>query len=185
MKIKYVNQLLVLAILIVATPCYATTYLSKKEFIILASSDSDTQLVAKTLWLNEVLQKQIKQILDHKYPKLRLRYWQNSTSKDQQVKQTIWFLDEIGKERPISFGVSVVDNRVSLIKVLAFRESRGGEIRMHAFTDQFTDIGIDKNHQLDKHIDGISGATMSVTAINKITRIALMLHQLVSISKKL
>jgi Na+-transporting NADH:ubiquinone oxidoreductase subunit NqrC len=31
--------------------------------------------------------------------------------------------------------------------------------------------------RLDRHIDGISGATLSVNAINKLSRLALYLHQ--------
>ena len=31
--------------------------------------------------------------------------------------------------------------------------------------------------ELNRHIDGISGATLSVAAVNKLARLALMLHQ--------
>ncbi|MFT5452975.1 MAG: hypothetical protein ACI9N9_002473 [Enterobacterales bacterium] len=148
--------------------------ISKDEFIAMAiyssSSNSDEQLQSKSLWLNDELQVKITKILDHPYSKLRLRYLTNLT-----LKQTVWFLDEIGKERPISFAVSVIDRKISLMKVLQFRESRGGEIRMQVFTEQFNQIGVKSNSRLDQHIDGISGATMSVKAMKKIARLALML----------
>ena len=148
--------------------------ISKDEFIAMvigsSTSNSDDKLQSKSLWLNDELQVKITKILDHPYSKLRLRYLTNF-----KLKQTLWFLDEIGKERPISFAVSIIDRRVSLMKVLQFRESRGGEIRMQAFTDQFNQIGVKSNSKLDLHIDGISGATMSVTAMKKIARLALML----------
>ena len=161
-------------------PVSATTYMTQQEFINSAFGDSmpSQKPQAKTLWLDKAVQKKITAILDHRYPKLRLRYWlQQATDKIQ----TVWFLDEIGKERPISFAVSVVNGRVELIRVLAFRESRGGEIQMRAFTDQFFQIGLNNEDALDKNIDGISGATMSVSAMKKITRIALMLHKEVTL----
>lgn len=148
--------------------------ISKDEFIAMAvdssSSNSDSELQPKNLWLNDELQVKIIKILDHPYSKLRLRYLTNL-----KLKQTLWFLDEIGKERPISFAVSIIDRKISLMKILQFRESRGGEIRMQAFTDQFNQIGVKSNSKLDQHIDGITGATMSVTAMKKIARLALML----------
>lgn len=155
--------------------------ISKDEFIAMALDSSVTSptsasrsgtdsLQSKSLWLKDELQKKIITILDHPYSKLRLRYLTNPT-----LKQTIWFLDEIGKERPISFAVSIIDRRISLMKILEYRESRGGEIRMQSFTDQFKQIGVTENSKLDQPIDGISGATMSVTAMKKIARLALML----------
>lgn len=149
----------------------AVETMTKKEFLDLAYKGQLSEVVIKTLWLNEKQQTIIERILGHRYPKLRLRYWYHS-----EHSQSVWFLDEIGKERPISFAVSIINSRVDLIKVLAFRESRGGEIQMSAFSEQFNNIGIDAESKLDQHIDGITGATMSVTAMKKITRLALVLH---------
>lgn len=114
-------------------------------------------------------------ILDHPYPKLRLNYWLSD-----DLQQSVWFLEEIGKEKPISFGINIVHGQIKQIKVLAFRESRGGEIHMRAFSQQFNQAKLDNSLQLDKNIDGISGATMSVSAMKKIARTALLLHQQVS-----
>ena len=150
----------------------AATYMSTKDFVSLSFKD-ETNLKPQTLWLTEDIQKQIREILNHPYPKLRLKYWQ----KDQQ---SVWILEKIGKERPITFGISIIDNKVDDIRVLAFRESRGYEIRYQAFTDQFDQIGLTPEGKLDQDIDGITGATMSVNAMKKITRLALMLAKLVN-----
>lgn len=163
----------VIIVLLLAAPLsVAAKTISKKEFIAMAFTDTKSQPKPETLWLNDDLQAKATAILDHRYPKLRLRYWL-----DPANKQTVWFLDEIGKERPISFGISVINDRVDLIKVLAFRESRGGEIRMASFTEQFNNIGITDDTGLNRTIDGITGATMSVIAMKKITRLALVLHK--------
>ena len=156
-------------LIVLSTQCIYAKSMSKKQFI---SEAFDSQPEVKSIWLDERLQKKIKNILDHRYPKLRLRYWVNHNNNNQSV----WFLDEIGKEMPISFAISIIEHRVSLIKVLAFRESRGGEIRMQSFSEQFENIGLNDDSFLNKTIDGISGATMSVTAMKKVTRLALLLH---------
>ncbi|AOE49459.1 FMN-binding protein [Kangiella sediminilitoris] len=159
---------------VITIPAIAKKYLTKEQFIqqAFASIENGNEPTMKTLWLDDKVQAKITKILEHSYPKLRLRYWKYDD-------QTVWFLDEIGKERPISFGVSVKSQRINLIKVLEFRESRGGEIHMQAFTDQFEQIKLTDEYKLDKHIDGITGATMSVDAMKKIARVALMLDELV------
>ena len=150
----------------------AGTKMSKKEFLNKAFTGTQAEAKQKTIWLKDDLQSKIIDILDRPYAKLRLRYWIN-----KEEKQSVWFLDEIGKERPISFAVSIINRHISLIKVLAFRESRGGEIQMLSFTEQFKDIGLNNENKLDQHVDGISGATMSVSAMKKISRLALMLDR--------
>jgi hypothetical protein len=65
------------------------------------------------------------------------------------------------------------------VTVLAFRESRGWEIRHPAFTQQFKDATLIDN-ALDRHIDGVSGATLSVWAMTAVTRLALYLDTLIT-----
>ncbi|MBN4063775.1 FMN-binding protein [Cardiobacterium sp. AH-315-I02] len=125
---------------------------------------------AKVLWLNKDLKKQIVNILQHKYKGLRVRYW-------HQGKKTAWILEEIGKEKYITTGFVINNNKIEQVKVLAFRESRGWEVRYDFFTDQFKQARLKENHQLDKTIANISGATLSVRALRKLARIALLLDQ--------
>ena len=122
------------------------------------------------LWLSKDLKQQITDILDHKYKGLRVRYW-------QQENRTAWILEEIGKEKPITTGLVINDGQIELVKVLVFRESRGWEVRHDFFTDQFKKAKLVEDNQLDKHIDNISGATLSVRALRKLAQIALLLDQ--------
>lgn len=110
-------------------------------------------------------------ILNHEYQGLRVRYW----SRDDR---TAWIFNEIGKELPITIGVVVEANKVVQIDILAFRESRGGEVRYPFFTKQFRGLSLTASHRLSDTIDGISGATLSVWAVTRATRAALYLHQL-------
>ena len=120
------------------------------------------------IWLTGERKDTVKQILGHRYTSLRVRYW-------QEAERSAWILDEIGKDQPITVGVVVNAGRMENIKVLVFRESRGWEIRHPFFTDQFKQASLEADHQLDRQIDGISGATMSVRAMKKLATLALYL----------
>ena len=63
------------------------------------------------------------------------------------------------------------------VKVLIFRESRGWEVKYPFFTDQFKGATLVSDNNLDRKIDGITGATLSVNALTKLGRIALLLHK--------
>ena len=125
---------------------------------------------ADVLWLDKELKQQIVEILDHKHKGLRVRYW-------QQDKKTAWILEEIGKEKLITTGIVINNDKIELVKVLVFRESRGWEVRHDFFTDQFKQTKLKDNNQLNKSIDNISGATLSVRAVRKLATIALLLDR--------
>jgi hypothetical protein len=125
---------------------------------------------AEVLWLDKTLKEKIAGILDHNYSGLRIRYW-------QQDKKSAWVLDEIGKEKPITAGIVINNGEIEQLKILAFRESRGWEVRHDFFTGQFKQASLKHDQQLDKKIDNISGATLSVRAVSKLARIALLLDQ--------
>ena len=90
---------------------------------------------SKKLWLRKLLKEEVKSIMGHDLGVLRLRYWY----KDDR---SAWILEEIGKERPITTGIVVNKNKIELVRILIFRESRGWEVRHPFFTDQFKDANL-------------------------------------------
>ncbi len=142
-------------------------YPSQEEFLLEAFNGAtpDTEII----WLKGDVKDTAAEILGHPYPGLRIRYWGEGS-------RTAWVLEEIGKVKPITVGLVINDDRLEKIRVLAFRESRGWEVRYPFFTDQFTGIGLNDDKQLNRSIDGISGATLSVRALEKLARLALYLH---------
>ena len=124
----------------------------------------------KLLWLTGDLKTQVAEIMGHPYPALRLRYWQNDA-------RSAWILEEIGKVHPITVGLAVGHDGLEQIRVLIYRESRGGEVRYPFFTDQFAGARLTDGKKLDRRIDGITGATMSVDALTRLSRLALFLHE--------
>ena len=92
-------------------------------------------------------------------------------------ERSAWILEEVGKVEPITLGVVVARGRIEAMKVLAYRESRGFEIRFPFFMDQYRGAQVDANTRLDRKIDGISGATLSVRAATRLARLALVLDR--------
>ena len=125
---------------------------------------------AGVIWPDKQLKAQIKEILGHDYRGLRVRYWKHGD-------RSAWILDEIGKDKPITTGFVVNRGRLELVRVLVFRESRGWEVRHAFFTDQFNQAGLKTDMELDRTIDNISGATLSVRAVTRLARVALLLDQ--------
>ena len=143
-------------------------YQSPEEFLgdIFAGSPPAPDVV----WLTGDVKEATADILGHAYPGIRVRYW-------GEGKRTAWVLEEVGKTQPITVGLVVNNNSLESVRVLAFRESRGWEVRYPFFTDQFSGIELTTDRQLNRQIDGISGATLSVRALKKLARLALFLHQ--------
>lgn len=162
-------------------------FLSMDEFLTRAFVSDDPEV--ETLWLSKEQRQVSEQILRHKFSMLRVRYW-------YQGNRTAWVLEEVGKDLPVTIGVVVENDQILDVAVLAFRESRGGEIRFPFFTRQFQglslrdsgsdsggnpDITPDRQAQakpvLSESVDGITGATLSVRAMKKIATLALFFHQ--------
>ena len=144
------------------------------EFIRSVSQAPATQ---QALWLNAEHKQQINDQFDYQLNRLRLRYWTASET-------SVWVLDEVGKEQPITMAVAVTDQKIRAIEVLSYRESRGGEIRYPFFRDQFKGAELTTSAKLSQRIDGITGATLSVRAMEKVAKVALFLDQLASSSKQ-
>lgn len=144
----------------------ATTYEQPGSFVAAAFDGAAPE--AKLLWIGKALRADIERILGHEPGALRMRYW-------QRAERSVWILDEIGRDLPITTGIIVQDGKIESLRVLVFRESRGWEVRYPFFTDQFSDVRLTNDYMLDHQIDGITGATFSVRTLKKQARLALLL----------
>ena len=122
----------------------------------------------KVLWLDRETKSQMARILGHSYNGLRIRYWELNG-------RTAWILEEIGKVELSTAGFVVEDGRLEQLQVLIYRETHGWEVRYPFFTNQFKQAGRRDKGGLDKKIDGISGATLSVNALVRLSELALFL----------
>jgi hypothetical protein len=159
------------AMISVTAPLWAQgSYLSKEDFL---QQNLGPSYTVHKLWFNKPVKQNLKKIFGHQYPGMRISYWSNN----ENSRQTAWILNEIGKVKPITFGVLVNSQRIESIDVLVFRESRGWEIKQSFFTDQFLGASLTDQVRLNQHVDSISGATLSVIAMKKVARAALYLSE--------
>ena len=163
---KYSITLTTVFLLIISAAFARGTYQEPAAF--LNDVFANNPPVVKKIWLTGKIRETASEILQHKPPSLRVRYWQKGS-------RSVWILDEIGKEQPVTAGIVINKGKIERVKVLVFRESRGDEIRHTFFTSQFKQAALNKNYRLDRSIDGISGATLSVRALTKLARLALYL----------
>ena len=150
-------------------------YQEPDDFVAKAFNNSPPK--PEVIWLDKQLKTKIEAVLKHRYKGFRIRYW-------REGKRTAWILDEIGKDKPITTGIVVNDGRIEQIRVLVFRESRGWEVRHDFFTKQFDNTELTGDGELSNTIDNISGATLSVWALVKQAKVALLLHQAVMSKNK-
>ena len=141
-------------------------YLEPEKFLEQAFENKPPK--PEKIWVTKDLKSDIKSILGHDLNVIRLRYWDDGS-------KTVWILEEIGRDQPITVGLVVKENKIEQLNVLIFRESRGWEVKYPFFTDQFKQTTLTIDKELDRNIDGISGATLSVNALTKLARLALYL----------
>ena len=145
----------------------ASVYETQAEFLNRAYHGSPPE--PGVVWLSGERKLAVRQLLGHDYPAMRLRYW-------CETGRSAWILDEVGKELPITVGVIIGNGYIENLRVLTYRENRGGEVATPAFTDQFNDVNLNENGTLSAPIDGISGATLSVQALTRLANMALFMH---------
>ena len=84
--------------------------------------------------------------------------------------------DEVGKYRPITFLVGLDPTfQVEGVVVMVYRESRGGQVRRSRFLSQYRGKSSVDPVRINRDIINISGATMSVRALNVGVRQAVIL----------
>ena len=121
----------------------------------------------QVLWLDNATQAQLRPIFGHDYPAARVKYWRSED-------RVVWILEDIGKEFPITAGFIVKGGAIDAARLLIYRETRGDEIRNPGFLRQFSGARL-KGDALSEGVDGISGATLSVDAMKRMARAALVL----------
>lgn len=78
-------------------------------------------------------------------------------------------LDNVmGKAQPITYLILYTpDLKVNAVRVVRYREQYGGAIREPRWLTQFRGLDQHSGFEPGRHIDGISGATISVNAISR------------------
>ncbi len=133
----------------------------------------DVEPEKNSIWVYGALRDDINDILNNaEKPPVRYRYWKAGN-------RTVWVLESLARTMMITTGVTVENDAIEDISVLIYRESRGAEIQNRSHRSQFYGAKLDKNNDLDKPINGISGSTLSANSMKRMGRMALVLHKAV------
>ncbi|RQR85345.1 FMN-binding protein [Burkholderia sp. Bp9012] len=151
------------------TLSYAIDDVKETTNAFLAEAFGSAPPAPKALELSADVQGKLVQTFGKQYPQQRLRYWKSGAT-------SAWVLEDIGKEGyvPTTTGFIVRNGAIQAARVLIYRESRGDQVAEPTFTKQFVGAKL-AGSQLDRQIDGISGATLSVQMMTRLARAALTL----------
>lgn len=140
-------------------------YMSEKEALQWAFPDS-SEVREKTVDLNEEQAAKIEAATGGKvYESDKKIYIGKSGDKTDGIAV---ITNEIGKFELITFIVKMTPNRaVEKVAVLVYRESRGGEIVRKRFLHQYRGKSKNSDLKINRDIINITGATMSVRAMNR------------------
>lgn len=126
---------------------------------------------AATLAMTGTVAANAREILGHAPLVAEVRYW-------TAEGQTVWILDGRHKTGLYLAGFAVQDGRLIDSQVLEYRARHGQGVRDRSFTRQFAGAALNEGRQLDRRIDGITGATISVNSMKNLARLALYLDSI-------
>ncbi len=178
MKVRYLFTRIPLAVpglllgLGTIAPAHAIDDVHETLDAFLAETFGATVPAPKFLDLDGNAQAQISAALGHSYPQSRLRYWKGNGI-------TAWVIMDKGKEgyQLTDAAFAVKGGAIDIARVLIYRESHGEEVADAAFLNQFPGAHA-AGGQLDRKIDNISGATLSVKMMQRMAAAAIALDAL-------
>tara|TARA_B100000287_G_scaffold435436_1_gene503728 strand:- start:2705 stop:3217 length:513 start_codon:yes stop_codon:yes gene_type:complete len=164
--IKYTLAFLLSFFLISAS--YAEdVYLSPEDF--LKQTFAGDVPKKKLFFINDSNSEDVERILEDTYHMPYIKYWR----KDNKIA---FILEQIGKHEFITTGFVVQDNKIFDAKVLIYREKYGWEIKYESFLRQVRNNSITSSGKLQSPIGNISGATLSVNAMKRLTKFSIFLY---------
>jgi thiamine biosynthesis lipoprotein ApbE len=161
-----------------SSPVFATTYLSKKQALKLAfGSDASYEKVLQVI--PQDLKKTAQKLTKFSLPKNFSFY--KSIPVEGQAPRFAIIDNVIGKHRPITYLLALgADLKVRFVEIMAYRESRGGQVRSKTWRHQFVGKASGDRLRVGRSIDNIVGATLSCRALAKDISKNLILAQLIS-----
>lgn len=128
----------------------------------------------RVLMLDAAAQARIGVAFGRAYPQAQIRYWKADG-------RSAWILDDIGKVgyQLTTSGFVVKDGAIDFARVLIYRESRGEQIAEASWLKKISGARV-SGGSLNRTIDNISGATLSVKMMERMAATALLLDTLVA-----
>ncbi len=162
---------------------YADTLSKQQAYLSQAFPQSIQSVQEHKVWILGDKKQAVQKILGHPYKQMRVGYWTTPNTTPGLVpfrvdfSRRVWFLQEIGKDKYIDVAITIEQGEIKQLRVLEFRESRGWEVKLPFFTEQFEQntLAPEPTYKLTNKVDNISGATLSYRAVTKLARLALYL----------
>ena len=168
---KNIIKTLLLVIATISTSAFSEEIADKNRFL-MSGLDVKELPGHSYIIINEDIRDNIKKILKDTYHLPIIKYWKAGN-------KVGFVLEAIGKHEFITTGYIVENNKIIDAKVLVYRENYGYEIEHDYFLDQIRGNSVKKNGKLVKSIANISGATLSVKAMRKLSKLSLYLYTII------
>lgn len=168
---KNIIKTLLLIIATISTSAFSEEIADKNRFL-MSGLDVKELPGHSYIIIDEEIQDNIKKILKDTYHLPIIKYWKAGN-------KVGFVLEAIGKHEFITTGYIVENNKIIDAKVLVYRENYGYEIEHDYFLDQIRGNSVKKNGKLVKSIANISGATLSVKAMRKLSKLSLYLYTII------
>jgi hypothetical protein len=168
---KNIIKTLLLVLVTIPTSAFSEEIADKNRFL-MSGLDVKELPGHSYIIINEDIQDNIKKILKDTYHLPIIKYWKAGN-------KVGFVLEAIGKHEFITTGYIVENNKIIDAKVLVYRENYGYEIEHDYFLDQIRGNSVKKNGKLVKSIANISGATLSVKAMRKLSKLSLYLYTII------
>jgi hypothetical protein len=168
---KNIIKTLLLVLVTIPTSAFSEEIADKNRFL-MSGLDVEELPGHSYIIINEDIQDNIKKILKDTYHLPIIKYWKAGN-------KVGFVLEAIGKHEFITTGYIVENNKIIDAKVLVYRENYGYEIEHDYFLDQIRGNSVKKNGKLVKSIANISGATLSVKAMRKLSKLSLYLYTII------
>ena len=97
---------------------------------------------------------------------------------------TVLSVEVDGKHGIITAEFAIRDGKIWNCRILSSREQRGRHIKSKRFLRQFFDAQLAGSGQLDKRIDGITGATTSSRSVQTAAVLALRLNGIINLDRQ-
>ena len=142
--------------------------LDQKKYLKSALGVSDLPM-HKYLIIKDDVEDGIYEILKDSYHTPVIKYWKVG-------EKVAFILEAIGKHEFITTGYLVENNKISDAKVITYRENYGYEVKYDYFINQIKGNSLKTSNKLSKKLANISGATMSVNSMRKLSKLSLFLY---------
>jgi len=147
----------------------ASDEILKRDNFLKSSLGVSTVPMHSYIILKDDIESGVSKILGDTYHLPVIKYW--------KVDNKIAFvLEAIGKHEFITTGFVVENDEISDVKVLVYRENYGYEIKYDYFLNQIKGNKIQNNGKLVKRLANISGATLSVNSMRRLSKLSLFLY---------